>query len=97
MPMNKPSFLHLCFSLLLLFFGLCSVCANGIGTNTRHTLSNRKLLPTKFNFTPFLHHHLRYSSVDVDVQRPEPSGNDIDPRYGVEKRLVPTGPNPLHH
>ncbi|KMZ56145.1 hypothetical protein ZOSMA_99G00760 [Zostera marina] len=25
------------------------------------------------------------------------SGLEIDPRYGVEKRLVPTGPNPLHH
>lgn len=24
-------------------------------------------------------------------------GSEIDPRYGVEKRLVPTGPNPLHH
>ncbi|PIN21938.1 hypothetical protein CDL12_05351 [Handroanthus impetiginosus] len=22
---------------------------------------------------------------------------EIDPRYGVEKRLVPSGPNPLHH
>ncbi|CAN6451870.1 unnamed protein product [Victoria cruziana] len=27
----------------------------------------------------------------------DPAGNEIDPRYGVEKRLVPTGPNPLHH
>ncbi|KAI5068691.1 hypothetical protein GOP47_0017036 [Adiantum capillus-veneris] len=24
-------------------------------------------------------------------------GSEIDPRYGVEKRLVPTGPNPLHN
>jgi hypothetical protein len=23
--------------------------------------------------------------------------DEIDPRYGVQKRLVPTGPNPLHH
>lgn len=27
---------------------------------------------------------------------PPPEG-EIDPRYGVEKRLVPTGPNPLHN
>ncbi|CAN6445984.1 unnamed protein product [Victoria cruziana] len=27
----------------------------------------------------------------------DPAGGEIDPRYGVEKRLVPTGPNPLHH
>ncbi|CAL9098649.1 unnamed protein product [Musa textilis] len=26
-----------------------------------------------------------------------PVRNEIDPRYGVEKRLVPTGPNPLHN
>lgn len=25
------------------------------------------------------------------------AGSEIDPRYGVEKRLVPTGPNPLHN
>ncbi|KAH7835261.1 hypothetical protein Vadar_024504 [Vaccinium darrowii] len=23
--------------------------------------------------------------------------DEIDPRYGVEKRLVPSGPNPLHN
>ncbi|GMH31181.1 hypothetical protein Nepgr_033024 [Nepenthes gracilis] len=28
---------------------------------------------------------------------PAQSGYDIDPRYGVEKRLVPSGPNPLHN
>ncbi|KAF0934290.1 hypothetical protein E2562_024480 [Oryza meyeriana var. granulata] len=24
-------------------------------------------------------------------------GEEVDPRFGVQKRLVPTGPNPLHH
>ncbi|KAE8023163.1 hypothetical protein FH972_008899 [Carpinus fangiana] len=30
---------------------------------------------------------------------PSPSQlhHEIDPRYGVEKRLVPSGPNPLHN
>ncbi|KAL2546695.1 Uncharacterized protein Fot_15928 [Forsythia ovata] len=28
---------------------------------------------------------------------PSPDDNEIDPRYGVEKRLVPSGPNPLHN
>ncbi|KAL7114914.1 hypothetical protein ACP275_04G150900 [Erythranthe tilingii] len=29
---------------------------------------------------------------------PRSEGDDeIDPRYGVEKRLVPSGPNPLHN
>ncbi|PSR88411.1 CLE10p like [Actinidia chinensis var. chinensis] len=26
-----------------------------------------------------------------------PPIDEIDPRYGVEKRLVPSGPNPLHN
>ncbi|KAK8710490.1 hypothetical protein V6N13_145811 [Hibiscus sabdariffa] len=94
MAINKAFLLHLftsilCLSLLLLFFGRCSLFANGISSS--HTLSNRKLLATKFDFTPF------HSSVDGNVKGPEPSGSEIDPRYGVEKRLVPTGPNPLHH
>ncbi|KAK4430060.1 CLAVATA3/ESR (CLE)-related protein 10 [Sesamum alatum] len=28
---------------------------------------------------------------------PRDEGDEIDPRYGVEKRLVPSGPNPLHN
>ncbi|KAJ8760903.1 hypothetical protein K2173_021941 [Erythroxylum novogranatense] len=32
------------------------------------------------------------------VVMPSPTGDhEIDPRYGVEKRLVPSGPNPLHN
>ncbi|CAL9205009.1 unnamed protein product [Musa hybrid cultivar] len=27
----------------------------------------------------------------------EEEEEEVDPRYGVEKRLVPTGPNPLHN
>ncbi|KAK9063631.1 hypothetical protein SSX86_017505 [Deinandra increscens subsp. villosa] len=30
-------------------------------------------------------------------RRPPPYDEDIDPRYGVSKRLVPSGPNPLHN
>jgi len=25
------------------------------------------------------------------------AGYEIDPRFGVQKRIVPTGPNPLHN
>ncbi|KAH0690882.1 hypothetical protein KY289_018240 [Solanum tuberosum] len=51
----------------------------------------RELIATKFDFTPFMprHHHRKHLS-------PSPE-TEIDPVYGVEKRLVPTGPNPLHH
>ncbi|CAH1422340.1 unnamed protein product [Lactuca virosa] len=60
---------------------------------TRRVLINRKVLsPTaNFDFTPFLHgdHHQHH-------QHPA-AVPEIDQRYGVEMRLVPTGPNPLHH
>ncbi|KAL4341480.1 hypothetical protein GQ457_08G035890 [Hibiscus cannabinus] len=66
---------------------------------SHHTFGrNRKLLATKFDFTPFLHYRQpRRRHGHVPITGHEPSGNEIDPRYGVEKRLVPTGPNPLHH
>ncbi|XP_068641122.1 inactive protein FON2 SPARE1-like [Aristolochia californica] len=41
------------------------------------------------------HHHRQHSSSSVVVAEADP--HEIDPRYGVEKRLVPSGPNPLHH
>ncbi|KAL7601429.1 hypothetical protein Lser_V15G21732 [Lactuca serriola] len=66
---------------------------NRLSLSVSYTLLNRKALapPTKFNFSPFIykrHHHRKTSPVEWSV---------IDPRYGVEMHLVPTGPNPLHH
>ncbi|PSR84919.1 CLE13p like [Actinidia chinensis var. chinensis] len=62
-------------------------------TNTFSFPSHRppitRKLATKFDFTPFLKHRHNHHR---QKQSPE-----MDPRYGVEKRLVPTGPNPLHH
>ncbi|CAL1392859.1 unnamed protein product [Linum trigynum] len=60
-------------------------------------VNHRKVLASNFDFSQFRkpttttthhHHHHRVTS------SPPP---EIDPRYGVDKRLVPTGPNPLHH
>nr|DAD31678.1 TPA_asm: hypothetical protein HUJ06_010529 [Nelumbo nucifera] len=86
--------------------------ANVVRSVSRQTLTNRKALASsRFDFTPFQrrlrqrhHRHRRHhpspssssSYVEV-VQQPDPADSEIDPRYGVEKRLVPTGPNPLHH
>ncbi|KAE9605656.1 hypothetical protein Lalb_Chr10g0099661 [Lupinus albus] len=58
-------------------------------------LLSRKILATNFDFSPFIKHpHKQSQGMKV---RLDPSGTKIDPRYGVEKRRVPTGPNPLHH
>ena len=73
---------------------------------------SRKMLATGFDFTPFInrhhhsHHHPHPHRQHQDhhhrshtrVAHPnEPKESEIDPLYGVDKRLVPTGPNPLHH
>ncbi|KAF8111371.1 hypothetical protein N665_0076s0344 [Sinapis alba] len=52
----------------------------------------RAFVVSKFDFTPFMDLR-RKDHKDVS----QLGGSDIDPRYGVEKRLVPSGPNPLHH
>ncbi|CAL0318126.1 unnamed protein product [Lupinus luteus] len=58
-------------------------------------LLRRKILASKFDFSHFFKHpHKQSQGMGV---RLDPSGTEIDPRYGVEKRRVPTGPNPLHH
>ncbi|KAL3636119.1 hypothetical protein CASFOL_020666 [Castilleja foliolosa] len=58
--------------------------------------THRKALTTSamFDFTPFVnkHHHR-----ELQPESGPPGGGEIDPRYGAEKRLVPSGPNPLHH
>uniref|UniRef100_A0A7C9CYQ2 Uncharacterized protein n=1 Tax=Opuntia streptacantha TaxID=393608 RepID=A0A7C9CYQ2_OPUST len=65
---------------------------------TRRSYSgrHRKLLDSTqlFDFTPFKQHHRKHVPVRPG---PGPGGSEIDPIYGVEKRRVPTGPNPLHH
>ncbi|KAL4363989.1 hypothetical protein GQ457_04G010850 [Hibiscus cannabinus] len=41
-------------------------------------------------------HHFHPFSPSTQPSPPS-KGEEIDPRYGVEKRLVPSGPNPLHN
>ncbi|KAJ6718699.1 CLAVATA3/ESR (CLE)-RELATED PROTEIN 13 [Salix purpurea] len=56
---------------------------------------NRKAAAWKFDFAPFQKHHQQ--TMPEEKEHRERAQSEIDPRYGVEKRLVPTGPNPLHH
>ncbi|KAL9998118.1 hypothetical protein Hdeb2414_s0004g00123561 [Helianthus debilis subsp. tardiflorus] len=66
--------------------------------STRRALTNRNTLAPsiEFDFTPFIHGHQHHHRHHHHHQHPA-EGSEIDPRYGVEKRRVPTGPNPLHH
>ncbi|KAK9996399.1 hypothetical protein SO802_021085 [Lithocarpus litseifolius] len=65
-------------------------------TTTTTTSSNRKVLISKIDFSQFLQQQQQQQRHHVAAP-PESAGTEIDPRYGAEKRLVPTGPNPLHH
>ncbi|GAV77483.1 hypothetical protein CFOL_v3_20954 [Cephalotus follicularis] len=95
--------LWLSLSLLLLVFHVVNNFKSNItftySSLSNHHLINRKVFISKLDFTPIQNHpqqQHKKRSRDMQVQ-PAPSGNQIDLRYGVEKRLVPTGPNPLHH
>ncbi|KAI3467146.1 hypothetical protein Pfo_023809 [Paulownia fortunei] len=78
-----------------------TIPVNAFSSLEHHPLiPHRKTLASKFDFTPFLkrhRHHRTELPPDVHTQPGPPGGSQIDPRYGVEKRLVPSGPNPLHH
>lgn len=80
--------------------------------SSSYTFIARRALASKFDrLHRHRHHHHRHHSHPVGLESnsrmgldvvpaslsPVDDGNEIDPRYGVEKRLVPTGPNPLHH
>ncbi|PWA39056.1 hypothetical protein CTI12_AA575630 [Artemisia annua] len=58
----------------------------------RRNLSIKKTLPSavKFNFSQYISRRNHYDKTKT-------LSYEIDPRYGVEMHLVPTGPNPLHH
>ncbi|BAT76448.1 hypothetical protein VIGAN_01445100 [Vigna angularis var. angularis] len=94
----------LSFILWLFLFSLLFHGCFHFNSNTHYQLHpNRKILATPatgFDFTPFLHNHHHHHHHRRHRHRshlPDPNQPEIDPRYGVDKRLVPTGPNPLHH
>uniref|UniRef100_A0A6N2MTL7 CLAVATA3/ESR-like protein n=1 Tax=Salix viminalis TaxID=40686 RepID=A0A6N2MTL7_SALVM len=99
-------------SLLLLAFHELRSFRSKISTNNRdqtsstsissvshHPFRNRKVLVSEFDFTPFQKHHQQQheNPFPGEDEHKKAARSEIDPRYGVEKRLVPTGPNPLHH
>lgn len=55
------------------------------------------VVPRKMLLSPTKHHHRRRHRRHSHYRHHDHGEHEIDPRYGVDKRLVPTGPNPLHH
>ncbi|KAF7850258.1 hypothetical protein BT93_L5670 [Corymbia citriodora subsp. variegata] len=103
MKLPRPPHIHkavLCLSLLSLFLFFHGWRNLSSQPKNQLSWSNRRALASKYDFTPFLHHsqrqrhhhhHIHHQRGHVPVVPGPP-----DP-YGAEKRLVPTGPNPLHH
>lgn len=94
MKVERMRILGLCVSaLILILLVLSSIC----GAESRRMLtdSNGRRYLEKNSDDP------GNQALNVPAPRTlvyeSDDGNEIDPRYGVEKRLVPTGPNPLHH
>ncbi|KVH96308.1 hypothetical protein Ccrd_001603 [Cynara cardunculus var. scolymus] len=60
-----------------------------IAANIRRPSTNRKMLSSQFDFTPFLKHHHHHHHRHQNLLEPI-GGIDgvIDPRFGVEKRLA---------
>ncbi|KAL1209207.1 CLAVATA3/ESR (CLE)-related protein 11 [Cardamine amara subsp. amara] len=55
-------------------------------------LSHKRILASNFDFTPFLKNKDR-----TQHQRKSLTGQEIGSWYNDEERIVPSGPNPLHH
>ncbi|KAG5234005.1 CLAVATA3/ESR (CLE)-related protein [Salix suchowensis] len=78
------------------FFSSDNHFIHGTVNASPRTLRHRKVLLSNAILTPFTSRH-RHHRRRMSRHHPEPTSSEIDPLYGVEKRLVPTGPNPLHH
>ncbi|KAL7608735.1 CLAVATA3/ESR (CLE)-related protein 12 [Lactuca sativa] len=92
-------YLILCLSLLIfIYYEFFTTTTTISEAMQRHPSTNRKMLSaSKFDFTPFLNHHLHHHYYHSGLEFGGIISDVTDPRYGVEKRLVPSGPNPLHH
>ncbi|CAH9147511.1 unnamed protein product [Cuscuta epithymum] len=90
----KVVFSILWLSLALLFLHeFYSYNNNKIGVALSSSNGHRKTLASHYDFTPFDRRRQQHSPEVPGEAR----GREVDPRYGVDKRLVPSGPNPLHN
>ncbi|CAA7410366.1 unnamed protein product [Spirodela intermedia] len=91
--------LWVAFLLLLLLHGWSHLHRSGSELSSS-IAAHRKMLtirPDQLRRALHHHHHHHHHRPLRHRQSDSSDGHEIDPRYGVEKRLVPTGPNPLHH
>ncbi|WVZ11458.1 hypothetical protein V8G54_015988 [Vigna mungo] len=96
----SPSLILLLFSLFLLFSSATSKLppSSTSSGNTLHHLHHH-LLRYCDSFTKRNPRSLCTELHKIHQRLIEtiPPSQDFDPRFGAEKRLVPSGPNPLHN
>ncbi|KDO70113.1 hypothetical protein CISIN_1g039551mg [Citrus sinensis] len=83
-------FITLWLSLLLFLFHELYNFKSKINTNTKQSITTTTSNTIHYSLS-------KYPLINRKVPAADHGSAEIDPRYGVEKRLVPTGPNPLHH
>nr|XP_027191052.1 CLAVATA3/ESR (CLE)-related protein 9-like [Cicer arietinum] len=80
--------------LLLLFLFFLSSATSSRNFHHHHCNSFSKRTPRSLCFNLQRTFHKNNMHIPVPQQG---NGVEVDPRYGVDKRLVPSGPNPLHN
>eukprot|EP01018_Ginkgo_biloba_P025559 Gb_32525 [translate_table: standard] len=80
---------------LVFLLVLSKICDVGSSWRILRASNGEVYNPESQTFKPSFHD--QGSQRNENRYSPPSDGHEIDPRYGVEKRLVPTGPNPLHH
>ncbi|XP_010461716.1 PREDICTED: CLAVATA3/ESR (CLE)-related protein 11-like [Camelina sativa] len=83
------SLLSALFVLLLISFALTASYKRKSGING---LGHKRVLASNFDFTPFLKNKDR-----TQRQSQSLTGKETGSWYNDEERIVPSGPNPLHH
>ncbi|KAF5939151.1 hypothetical protein HYC85_023410 [Camellia sinensis] len=95
---HRLQILTLVLLLLLLILLSSSSSTQSYNTISAETSSSTS---THYDLLPRIRHGPPLPPPPSPPLPPKPSpldhDNEIDPRYGVEKRLVPSGPNPLHN
>ncbi|KAI7995997.1 CLAVATA3/ESR (CLE)-related protein 9 [Camellia lanceoleosa] len=87
---HRLQILTLVLLLLLLILLSSSSSIQSYNTISAETPSSTS---TRYDLLP----RIRHGPPLPPPPSPLDHDSEIDPRYGVEKRLVPSGPNPLHN
>ncbi|CAN8321023.1 unnamed protein product [Cochlearia groenlandica] len=93
---KNPKPCRFLFHISLLFVFLLVSFAFTTSYKRKYTigLGNKRTLASSFDFTPFLKNK---DHIKSQRRSQKPDKEEMGSWYNVEERIVPSGPNPLHH